>query len=204
MKVFKIMGLYLLAAITLTACSKDNNEQPNLELEAAAMTKAGKATTVGYDFDYYGITQQILADIESKGLPNFPLTAADLAYYSEVAGQELELSLDVVNQVAQQTLLSSEMGIKDYMNEKLELKEFTKNTVMSMIENGPVKDLTRLPEFYELPDRDQNVLMATNAVAKNYEGKLQAKSTTGLIVDVMVGEKWWFDRDVLRSKLPVN
>ena len=26
----------------------------------------------------------------------------------------------------------------------------------------------------------------------------------GLIVDVMVGDKWWFDRDILRSKLPVN
>lgn len=26
----------------------------------------------------------------------------------------------------------------------------------------------------------------------------------GVIVDVMVGDKWWFDRDVLRSKLPVN
>lgn len=26
----------------------------------------------------------------------------------------------------------------------------------------------------------------------------------GVIVDVMVGDKWWFDRDELRSKLPVN
>ncbi len=26
----------------------------------------------------------------------------------------------------------------------------------------------------------------------------------GLIIDVMVGEKWWFDRDELRSRLPVN
>jgi hypothetical protein len=26
----------------------------------------------------------------------------------------------------------------------------------------------------------------------------------GLIVDVMVGDKWWFDRDELRSRLPVN
>jgi hypothetical protein len=26
----------------------------------------------------------------------------------------------------------------------------------------------------------------------------------GLIVDVMVGDKWWFDRDALRARLPVN
>ena len=26
----------------------------------------------------------------------------------------------------------------------------------------------------------------------------------GLIVDVMVGEKWWFDREALRARLPVN
>ena len=26
----------------------------------------------------------------------------------------------------------------------------------------------------------------------------------GVIVDVMVGDKWWFDRDELRSRLPVN
>jgi hypothetical protein len=26
----------------------------------------------------------------------------------------------------------------------------------------------------------------------------------GVIVDVMVSEKWWFDRDELRSRLPVN
>ncbi len=26
----------------------------------------------------------------------------------------------------------------------------------------------------------------------------------GLIVDVLVGETWWFDRDALRAKLPVN
>jgi hypothetical protein len=26
----------------------------------------------------------------------------------------------------------------------------------------------------------------------------------GTIIDVMVGERWWFDRDALRAKLPVN
>jgi len=26
----------------------------------------------------------------------------------------------------------------------------------------------------------------------------------GLIVDVLVGDKWWFDRDTLRARLPVN
>ena len=26
----------------------------------------------------------------------------------------------------------------------------------------------------------------------------------GVIVDVMVGDKWWFDRDALRARLPVN
>jgi hypothetical protein len=26
----------------------------------------------------------------------------------------------------------------------------------------------------------------------------------GTIVDVMVGDRWWFDRDELRARLPVN
>ncbi len=186
MKVFKIMGLYLLAAVTLMACSKDNQEA--IEIEQKNDANFGVSRAVSFDYDYYTISQLLQEDAESHGAPSFPLNSEDLAYYTDLTGIAVELDLETVNLIAEQTLVSKEMGIKKYMDEKMELKDFTKNTAMKIIENGAFKDLTRLPEFYEIPDREQNMLMAANAAAKNFEGKLRAaRHGSDVIMEVMIG-----------------
>ena len=167
MKVFKIMGLYLLAAITLSACSKDATESTQIQEDANSKIALTKAPS--YDFGYYNTAKAILSDIESRGEPSFPLSASDWGHYQSLAGTELDMDLATVNQIADQVFVMHEMGIKDYMNDKLELKDETQSMVMEIIEEGSIKNLSKRASFRLLPEKEQQMVLGANAVMLDYE-----------------------------------
>ncbi len=162
------MGLYLIAAITLNACSKDSATEAAPQ-EDVLTAKFGLERAPDYSFDYYGATKSVKTNIESKGFASFPLTESDLAYYQEVAGHSIDIELAKANFIAEQVVLSQEMGFKNYMNEKLDLKEYTKATVLDIMENGSRKRLTGEAGFGLIPAEEQNMLMAANSAAQSYE-----------------------------------
>jgi hypothetical protein len=187
MKVFKIMGLYLLAAITLSACSKDATE--STQIQENANSKIALTKALSYDYAYYNAAQAILADVESRGEPSFPLSAADWGHYQSLVGTELDMDLEAVNQIADQVFVMHQMGIKDYMNDKLELKEATQSMVMEIIEEGAIKNISRRASFRSLPEKEQQMLLGANAVARDYENnsKEMVGSNSRILVLNIIG-----------------
>lgn len=186
MRVFKIMGFYLLAAITLTACDKDN-DVVELPQDTTASSKLIVRASSDYDYTYYATAQALAAEIEENGMPELPLSASDWGYYQSVIGEEFDADVDMVNAIVDQVGVFQEMGLKDYMNEKLELKEDTQNMVMEIVEEGSIKGLDRRSTFRALPEREQQMLLAANAVAIDYENnsKTMAGSSRFLVLNII-------------------
>jgi len=168
MKVFKIMGLYLIAAITLTACSKDSATQSNLPLEDSSVNLTAKRA-IDYDIQYYTATQTLGSEMQRKGIPELPLSLEDWNHYTSLIDLDLDVAVEDVNQIADRVLFAQEIGLKDYMNDHMELKDFTKTKILEIAELGPVKNLTKSSDFRSLPELEQNMLLSANAIALDYE-----------------------------------
>lgn len=187
MKVFKIMGLYLIAAITLAACSKDATTESSPIVEDAN-SKISIRGGSGYDFGYYAAGKAIQSDMESKGVPEFPLSAEDWGRYQEVVGVELDMDLTSVNLIADGVFTMHEMGLKDYMNDKLGLKEGTQTLVLEIVEGGSIKNVERRTSYHTLPKKEQQMVLAANALVLDYElngGRVAVGGSRILILNII-------------------
>ena len=177
MKVFKIMGVYLLAAIVFTACSKDNSTENSENLDANK-TLAVRASA-DFNYGYYQAALDLQADFEARGGAELPLTADSWEYYKSVLGADFDLDVDTVNAIIERSAIIGEVGLKDYLNDYLGVKEDTKNFAMTIAEDGPIKGLERDARFNSLPEKEQLMLLGANAVALDFAKNSRMMTTPG-------------------------
>jgi len=161
------MGLYLLAAITLAACTKDAESEATIDMNDSSINLTAKGGSSS-DFGYYNAIKTITSDIESGTRPELPLTASEFDYYQSLIGTEFEMPLETVIRITDESILATEIGLKDYMNEHMELKDFTKTKILQIAENGPAFGIERTGDFRALPKLEQNMIVSANAIAQDF------------------------------------
>lgn len=173
MRVFKIMALYLIAAITFTACTKDSNsESVDYDNNGVNLTTKGGEPSV--HFGYYNAAKTLTSGFESGARLSLPFTAADWNSYQTLVGTEFEMPLETVNKITDETIIAVEVGLKDYMNYHMDLKEYTKSKILEISENGSDEAIEFSRDFRNLPEMEQNMIKSANAIAKDFE--LNARS----------------------------
>lgn len=185
------MGLYLIAAITFTACSKDSTSESinNTENSSVNLTIKGAPSV---HFGYYSAIKTITSDIESGTIPKLPLSSTDWNYYQSLIETDFEMPLETVARITDESIIAHEVGLKDYMNERMDLKEFTKSKILEIAENGPLLGVERDSEFKNLPELEQNMIVTANTIALDF--KTNARSTASRI-----DNGWWIAGGVMSA-----
>ncbi len=166
MKIFYRGIFALLVSIVMVACSKDNAANEIQENSGANinMPTSNKAQSI----NYYEATK-ILTEEFGQNVPKLPLTQADVDYYAGLVHYEGQLQAAQANEVADHVAYAQEVGVRKYMDERMDYEEFTKETVLLIMgNNGPIENIEASSEFRNLPKNEQKVILEVNKIARDY------------------------------------
>ena len=166
MRVF-IMALYLIAAITFTACNKDSNTE-SIDYDNNGVNLTAKGGEPSVHFGYYNAAKTLTGEFESGARLSLPFTTADWNSYQSLIGTEFDMPLETLNKITDETIIAVEVGLKDYMNYHMDLKEYTKSKILQITENGPIAGVEFSREYRSLPKAEQNMILSANAIANDF------------------------------------
>ena len=162
------MFCILILSICLVSCQKDDgavNENDN----EAAMTYS--STERAPSFDYARANALIQEDIAVNGRPDLPMDQSTVDRYLEIAGISGSMDREQVSRLSEEVYTAQELGLKKYLNERLHVKEFTSNTILSIVDKGPNSGIENDPTFRDLPQNEQDMIRGANNIAESFKNK---------------------------------
>ena len=160
----KIKSLVILClSLIIVACSTDSDaiQETNNFIES---NKTGNS-----DFNFNIAINNVMQRIQEDPDFSLPLDQKTLDELLKTSGIEETMEVEYVNKMIEEIIAAQELGLKAYMDQKTELKEYTKASVIKMVESGYIKGIEDTKEFKKLPLLDQNVLIMNNKLVLDLE-----------------------------------
>lgn len=179
MTIFQKMMLLFAASIIVISCSKDQGAFPEETQEAnLSMTIP---TSHKKPFDYFESTRAVLIEMDNEA-PRLPLDQATVDYYLDLANVKERMDVDTANTIVDESFYAAQKGLEAYLNERTQLSEFTKITLVKISEEGAIVDIQSEPEFEDLPRHEQEIILQANEIASSYFEGQQNRTSSCYIV----------------------
>jgi len=163
-------------ATVLVSCTKDTDTINTSDEQASSVYNTVERAQ---GFDYATANQRIQDDIAQNGRPDMPLNQATIDHYLDIAGYDGSIDAAAVATMNDEVLIAQDLGLEKYLDSHLKVKEFTTQTILTIVDKGANPDVVNDPQFRELPSNERQMILGANDIAESFYKKGRMNRTNG-------------------------
>ncbi len=178
-------------SIIVIACSKDtSNESVENLSQNFTLTKNERAS-----FNFNTAMLKVADEIKQNPNIKLPLDQETLDHLLKISEYDGTMKAEDVNKILDEVISAQNYGLEKYLDERSKLGEYTKSTILKMVESGYIEDLKEQPEFQRLGFEEQNILLTGNQMVSDLGVKGNSRQMTpveyGMVGLVAGGGAGW-------------
>ncbi|MDC7996679.1 hypothetical protein [Gilvibacter sediminis] len=176
MKIVYRMSVVLLLSVVIFSCSKEDNTTPeNTDVNSELLIVKSTDRASENAFDRF---KSVQSEIESKGVPTFPMSRGDFSALYGAAGNPGSLTAKSANMIADQLMVVEEVGFETYILDRTKYSDFAKEAIIKIAAEGYLPELTESEEFASLSEFEQVLLKDINLISKDFSEGLGRSAFT--------------------------
>ncbi len=185
MKIVYRMSVVLLLSVVIFSCSKEDNTAPENTDVNSELLLIDKATVRAPEnaFDSF---KSVQSEIETKGVPSFPMSRGDFSALYGAAGNPGSLTAKSANMIADQLMVVEEVGFETYILDRTKYSDFAKEAIIKIAAEGYLPELTESEEFASLSEFEQVLLKDINQISKDFNEGLGRSAFTAKSVNCTI------------------